>query len=209
VEIFDEEAAISIRPGSLEYRKLPSWKKPVLGHLAKISLVQMPYIGPLDASKAMGIRIGRAAQTFEVGELVIAPVRIVDAEPLLSFLKGVFEGIGSRYRIQRRSYSRKVRKVPVRLQDLYQLVRDRLREPIIVFEPEGDLVAKRVNEIKELFNDPKVKRINVLVGAREGIPRGIYRYATMVLDLSPGVTISTDFAASSAIIALITAILMD
>ena len=48
----------------------------------------------------------------------------------------------------------------------------------------------------------KGKRTNFLIGSREGIPTGIYRFANLVVDLCPGVTIATDSAISSAMIAL-------
>ena len=204
IEIIGEYALISILPGSEEHRKLRPGKKPVISYLRKISLVQMPYLGPLDAAYNMGVRIGREAQTFEVRELVIAPIGLVPADQLSTFIRGVYEGIESRFKIQKKTYGRDVRKVPVYVQDLYQLVRDRFKEPIIVFEPEGEPVVKVKNKIKEIFEEKRNKRINILVGSRVGIPSGIYRFATLILDIAPGVTISTDLAAASAITALIT-----
>jgi len=206
VEIFQDEATISIYPGAEEYKKMKPGKRPVIDILSKMSIVQMPYLGPLDAAKTMGVRIGREVQTFEVRELVISPIGLVDACQLKTFLEGVFEGIESRYRIQIKSYARKVRKVPVYVQDLYQLVRSRFNEPIIVFEPEGDYIAHKRKELKEMLFNRKIKRINILVGSREGIPSGLYRFADLVLDICPGVTISTDYAAASAIMAILTVI---
>ena len=204
VEIIGNIALISILKGAKEYKKLRPGKEPVVKYLRKIALIQMPYLGPLDASYNMGVRIGREAQTFEVKELVIAPIGSIPADQLLTFLKGVYEGIESRYNIQKKTYARKVNKIPVYVQDLYQVVRDRFKEPIIVFEPEGEPVIKMKSKIKEIFNNPKVKRINILIGSRVGIPVGIYRFADLILDIAPGVTISTDLAAASAITALIT-----
>ena len=204
VEIIGNIALISILKGVEEYKKLRPGKEPIVKYLRKIALIQMPYLGPLDASYNMGIRIGREAQTFEVKELVIAPIGSIPANQLLMFLKGVYEGIESRYNIQKKTYARKVNRIPVYVQDLYQVVRDRFKEPIIVFEPEGEPVIKMKDKIKEIFNNPKVKRINILIGSRVGIPVGIYRFADLILDIAPGVTISTDLAAASAITALIT-----
>ncbi|MEM1878576.1 MAG: SPOUT family RNA methylase [Desulfurococcaceae archaeon] len=48
------------------------------------------------------------------------------------------------------------------------------------------------------------KKVHVTVGAREGVPTGIFRYANFVLDVAPGVVISTDYALASALIALAT-----
>jgi len=200
VEIIADRAFISFYPGSMEWRKMKPGKYPLYKLFQKVSIIQMPYLGPLDACRTMGVRIGREVQNFEVGELVVAPIGLVDALQLKTFLEGVFEGIESRYQIQRKSYGRKVRRVPVYIQDLYQLVRSRRDEPIIVFEPEGDYVSKKAKEVLELFK--KGKRVNMLFGSREGIPEGVYRFANLVLDIAPGITLSTEYAASSALIAV-------
>ncbi len=206
IEILKDIALIAVESGSEELKKLRPGKKSVVEYLRKIAVIQMPYLGPLDAVKVMGIRIGREVQTFEVKELVIAPIGAVKAEELKTFIDGVFEGIKSRYEIQKRSYGRKVWKVPVYIQDLHQLVRERFRkEPIIVLEPEGEPLPKIKSELASILLG-KYRRINVLIGAREGIPLGLYRFANLVIDICPGVTISTDYAAASALIAFSTII---
>lgn len=202
VEIIGDIALISFYPGSLEWKKMRPGKNPVTRLFRKISIVQMPYLGPLDACRNMGIRIGREVQNFEVRELVVAPAGIVDARQLNEFLSGVFEGIESRFQVQVKSYHRKVSRVPVYLQDIHQLVRDRRDEPIIVMEPEGEHVARVADELWNLVR--KSKRVNILVGSREGVPLGIYRHADLVVDIAPGITLSTDYAAASALIALAT-----
>ena len=202
VEILGDMALIAFYPGSAEWRKMRPGKAPVTRLFEKISIVQMPYLGPLDACRNMGVRIGREVQNFEVKELVVAPTGVVDARQLSEFLLGVFEGIESRYEIQARSYHRRVRRVPVYIQDLHQLVRSRMREPIIVMEPEGEHVSRVTEDLWGLFK--RGRRVNVLIGSREGIPVGVYRYADLVVDVAPGVTISTDYAAASALIALAT-----
>ena len=204
VEILGKEAYLSIVPGSFEWRKLGPGKKPIYRLMRRIRVVQMPYLGPLEASYKMGVRVGREVQNFEVKELVVAPAGRVDAAPLAEFLRGVFEGIESRYSIQRRSYHRKPWKVPVYLQDIHQFVRDRMNEVIIVLEPEGEPVSKVRDKLVELFKRPGT--INILAGAREGIPLGIYRFADLVVDIAPGITLSTEYAVSSALIAFITAL---
>ncbi len=202
VEILGDEAFISIYPGSFEWKKMRPGKNPVVKLFRKISVAQMPYLGPLEACKNMGIRIGREVQNFEVKELVVAPVGAVEALQLAEFLRGVFEGIESRFEIQRRSYHRRPWKVPVYVQDLHQLVRSRWREPIIVMEPEGEHISKVAGDLWRMFRSSR--RINILVGAREGIPLGIYRHADLVVDIAPGVTLSTDYAAAGALIAIAT-----
>lgn len=200
IEIIGDKAYIAVYPGTEEYKKITPHKKPILRILRRMSIVQLPYLGSEEASKTMGVRIGRAIQTFEVGELVIALIGSVDAKQLRDFIDGIYEGIRTRYEVQRRVYGREVHKVPVLVQDLFQLVRERSNEVIIVFEPEGDYIGSISEKLKSLLLSGK--RINVLVGSREGIPKGVFRFASAIVDLCPGVTIATDFAASSAIIAL-------
>ncbi|HID72760.1 TPA: RNA-binding protein, partial [Candidatus Micrarchaeota archaeon] len=201
VEIVGNRAFIAVRPGSEEYRKMRPGKVPLYKLFRRLSVVHMPYLGPTDAAYKMGERVGRELQTFEVGELVIAPIGLVKADELQVFVKGVLDGIESRYAVQVRSYGRAVHKVRVYIQDLYQLVRDRSNEVIIVFEPEGAPVSKVTEELYELIVK-KGRRVNLLFGSREGIPVGIYRFADIVVDVAPGITIATDYAAASALIAI-------
>ena len=205
IEIIGDEALLTVLPGSFELHKITPEKKPLYSFFRKISVIQMPYLGPKDSIEIMGRRIGREVQNFEVRELVIAPIGIIDAEQLLLFIKSVFEGIRSRYEIQVKSYARKPYKVPVYIQDLHQLVRSRSNEVIIVFEPEGRYITDVVDELEELVLRRK-KRVNLLFGSREGIPIGIYRYADLVIDIAPGITLSTDYAAAAGLIALATAL---
>ncbi len=200
VEIIADRALIAFYPGSREWRKMRPGKYPLYRLFRRISVVQMPYLGPLDACKTMGVRVGREVQNFEVGELVVAPIGLIDALQLKTFLDGVFEGIESRYEIQRRSYGREAWRVPVRLQDLYQLVRSRRREVIIVFEPEGEPISRIADKLYSLLRSGR--RVNLLFGSREGIPEGVYRFADLVVDVAPGITLSTEYAAAAALIAI-------
>ena len=201
VEIVHDKAYICIYPGKKEWKKMRPGKYPLYKIFRRFAIVQMPYLGPLDACRTMGMRIGREVQNFEVRELVIAPIGVADALQLKTFLDGVFEGIESRYEVQRKSYGRDVHKVKVYVQDLYQLVRDRRNEVIIVFEPEGEYVSKVADKLYKLIRGSK-GRINLLFGSREGIPQGVYRFADLVLDIAPGVTLSTEYAAAAALIAI-------
>jgi tRNA acetyltransferase TAN1 len=115
VEIIQDKAYISILPGSFEYHKYAPEKKDVSRIFRKIAIIQMPFLGPIDSIREMGKRIGREVQNFEVRELVISPVGLVEAYPLSEFIRSVIDGIESRYRVQTRSYSRKPWKVPVYL----------------------------------------------------------------------------------------------
>ncbi|MCX8205170.1 MAG: SPOUT family RNA methylase [Candidatus Nezhaarchaeota archaeon] len=205
VEVLGGRALIGTFNGSEIHRKLGPGKHPVLPYLRRVSLVQMPYLGPAQAAREIGVRVGREAQTFEVGELVVAFIGCVDAAELKSFLDGVFEGVRSRFEVQRRVYGREVHKVPVYVQDLYQLVRERRGEPLVVFEPEGEPLPKVADKLSDLFLKRR-SRVSLLIGAREGVPSGIYRFADLVVDLCPGVTIATDLAAASALIAVAIAV---
>ncbi len=202
VEIIQDKAYIAVVPGSKEYKKMRPGKYPVYKFFRKLSIIQMPYLGPEEASYKMGERIGRAAQTFEVRELVIALSGRVKAEELMSFLRGVYDGIESRYKIQVKSYGRDVHRVPVFIQDIHQIVRERSGDVIIVFEPEGEAISKLGDKLYDLLKSRR--RINLFFGSREGIPVGIYRFADLIIDIAPGVTISTEYAMTSALIALST-----
>jgi tRNA acetyltransferase TAN1 len=200
VEIIDKHAYMGVVDGNLFPKKKSREKIEIRNFFQKVSIVQMPYLGKSPAPKEMGTRIGREAQTFEVGELIISPVGACRADELREFLEGVHQGIESRYQIQKRVYSHRPRRVEVYVQNLYELVRERRDENIIVFEPEGRPVSKISGEMARMVI--KGKRTNFLIGSREGIPTGIYRFADLVVDLCPGVTIATDSAISSAMIAL-------
>lgn len=203
IEIIKDEALISLLDGKDVWKKMTPLKKPMYKLFRRISVIHEPYLGPLDACKTMGIRVGREAQTFEIGELVIAPKGPVNALELKTFIEGVIEGVNSRYEVQAKAYGRDVHKVKVIVQDMYQVIRDRTNEVLIVLEPEGKPVSQCVNELKNLILKSG-KRINLFIGAREGIPLGIYRFANLVLDIAPGITISTDYALASALIAIAT-----
>ena len=201
VEIIGDKAYISITEGSIEWRKTYPGKPSVIRMLSLITVAQVPYTGDLRAARKVGERIGRAAQTFELRELVIAPFKPVGALELAEFIRGVLEGVKSRYEIQVRAYGRKVRRVEVLVQDLYQFVRDRRGEVLIVTSTRGKPVSELMHSIRRLFE--RGERVNVLIGAREGLPTGIFRYADLVVDVAPGITLATDVALTSCVTALI------
>ncbi|MEN3047548.1 MAG: SPOUT family RNA methylase [Candidatus Caldarchaeales archaeon] len=200
IEVVGDRTAIAVLEGSSEHRKMAPTKRSSWRFFNRVSVVQMPYLGTVEGAREVGRRIGRFVQAFEVGELVVAPVGAVDARELSAFLDAVFEGISSRLEVQKRSYGRPAREVRVLVQDLYQLVLERRHEPILVFEPEGREIYGALPEVAEAV--AKAKRINVLLGSREGIPKGVFRTATAVFDLCPDVTLPTELAAPAALIAL-------
>jgi tRNA acetyltransferase TAN1 len=203
IEIIDENAYLTMYPGSLILRKYHD-KRMLYNYTRKISVIQMPYIAEPNVSYKMGVRVGREVQNFEIRELIIAPIGLVKGLPLAKFIEGVEEGIESRYKIQKKSYSRSPHKVRVKVQDLYQVVRSRRDEPLIVLEPEGNYVTLEKEFLANVFM--RSKRINILAGSREGIPIGIYRLASRVIDIAPGITLSTEFAVVSGLIAIMTTV---
>ncbi|MEM1873496.1 MAG: SPOUT family RNA methylase [Acidilobaceae archaeon] len=208
VNIIGGRAYLSVLKGSEFYKKTGRGKKPLYKFFWRLSLAHEPYLGPLDAAKLMGARVGRAVQSFEVGELVVAPVGAVDAEPLAYFISGVLEGVESRFEVQKRSYGRQVRRVSVRVQDMHQFVRSRVGEPLVIFEPEGEPFSRVSGELAELLLRAfrSGRRVNLMVGARSGVPTGLFRFADYVVDLAPGIVLSTELAASSALTAIASAI---
>jgi len=204
VEIVFDRAGLAILDGKSEWRKMTHGKRPSTRFFKKISVVQMPYLGSEAAAKEIGARIGRAVQAYEVKELVIAPNQIVDGFELAAFIQGIKEGIESRYQIQRKSYGRSIERVRVRVQDLYQLVRERRKETIIVFEPEGLQLRDAAEKLKKMISESS--KINFLFGSREGIPKGVYRVADLVIDLAPGITLPTELAAPAGLTAIYTAL---
>jgi len=201
IEIINDEAAIGILDGTDVWKKMKPSKQEIRTFFSKASVIQMPYLGDMKSANSMGSRIGRAVQMFEVGEFVIGIMGACNAKQLGWFMDGVFEGIDSRYQIQRRTYAHKPRRVKVLIQDLHQLIRDRRAEPKIVFEPEGERFSKAADQIATLFLE-RDERINLLFGSREGIPKGLFRFADLIVDLCPGITLSTEYAASSALIGI-------
>jgi len=196
IQIIQDYAYISIVSGKEIIRKMKPYKFPMYKLFRRFVVAHEPYLGPEDASYTMGVRIGREVQTYEVGELVIAPIGSVDAYSMYHFLRGLFEGIESRYDIQRKSYGREVHKVKVSIQDMYQFIRSHMGEPIIIFEPEGEPISKLANEVSEFIvkSVKSGKKIYMMIGAREGIPTSLFRYASYILDIAPGIVISTDYA---------------
>ncbi|HIP58471.1 MAG TPA: hypothetical protein EYH00_04110 [Archaeoglobus profundus] len=203
VEIIGDTAYIGVIDGKEERKKYTPEKIDSRKLLEKISIVQIPYLEDISAAKEMGERIGRAAQSFEVKELIIAPFGYVDAFELEAFLRGVRKGRWTRLEIQKKAYSREVREVPVYVQDLYQTARDKRRKNnvLIVTDPTG----KQIVDVKdELKKDLKyAKEIVVFIGSRQGVPKGVFRLADYVIDLAPYITFATEQAIPATLIALI------
>ncbi len=203
VEIIGDIACLSVLdPKEVELKKMKG-KIDVRGIIRKISIAQEPYLGPIESIRELGRRIGRIVQSYEIPEYIVAPYEPVRAYEIAQLVLAIDEGIRSRLEVERKAYHKEVRKTNVMLYDMYQLVYMRSNEPIIVFEPEGEPISKVVDELKKLF---KKKRVNLLLGARKGVPLGIYRYADLVVDIAPGITLSTEVALAASIEAVIEAV---
>lgn len=206
VQIVQDWAYLSLVPGSEFPKKMGPGKYPMYRVFRKFTVAHEPYLGPPDAAYVMGTRIGREVQVFEVGKLYVAPIGPVEAQPLFHFLRGLFEGANSRYELQKRSYGREVHRTQIYVQDMYQFVRSRMGKPLIVFEPEGEPVSRIAGELAEFIVKTvrKGEEVNLMVGAREGVPTGVFRYADFVVDVAPGIVLSTEYALSAALVALAT-----
>lgn len=201
VEIIGDRAYISVLPGE-EYRKYTPNKIDARKLFRKLTVVQMPYWGDYKACRKFGEKIGRAAQAFEVKELIIAPKEKMDAFELMEFLKGVKIGQESRYKIQREAYPWKVEKVPVSVWDLYQVVRDKRRNKrlLIITDPKGPTLAEVKEELARDMHH--AREVVVFIGSREGIPRGVFRFADYVVDLAPYMTFATEHGIPATLVSL-------
>ncbi len=202
IEIINEDCYIGVLSGEELKRKYVPGKTDVSKLLRKIVIVQLPYLEA--GAKELGERIGRAAQSFEIKELVIAPCGKVNAFELLQFLKGIAIGVKARCEVQERIYPRKVHKIDVSLQSMYEVFREkaeRKKSLVIITDPLGEEIAKVKNELKRdlLWKD----EIVIFIGAREGLPKGVFRKADYVIDLAPYITFATELAIPASITALI------
>ncbi len=203
VEIIADVACVAVtKPDVIELKKMKG-KVDVRYIIRKMSVAQEPYLGPIEGVREIGRRIGRIIQSYEVPEYIVAPFEPVRAYELAELIFSIDEGIRSRLEVERRAYHKAVRRSNVLVYDMYQLVYMRSTEPIIVFEPEGEPISKVKDELKELF---KKRRVTLLLGARKGVPLGIYRYADIVVDVAPGITLSTEVALAASIEAIIEAV---
>ena len=202
IEIINEDCYIGVISGEEFKRKYIAGKADIHKLLKKIVVVQLPYLEA--GAKEIGERIGRAAQSYEIKELVVAPCGRVNAFELAQFLRGISAGVKARYEVQERIYPRKVRKVSVTLQSMYEVFRDkseRKKSLVIVTDPLGDEMAKVKERLKRdlLWKDEVV----IFIGSREGLPKGLFRKADYVIDLAPYITFATELAIPAAITALI------
>jgi len=197
VNILQNTAFISIINGKEFYKKRSPDKPELHKIFRRFIVVQEPYLGDKEATYKMGVRLGRSLQNYEIGDYYIGLIEPVDAEKLSWYINGLEEGINSRYSIQVKSYGREVVKTKIHVYDMYSLTRLYHQNPIIILEPEGKYIANVEKELKELLT--KKKRPVFLLGSRHGVPSGLYRYANLIIDITPGITLSTEYALPTAL----------
>jgi len=97
VEIIGPKTYISVLQGKIEQRKD---KAGTVGSKVakKMSIIQLAYLDDSAASNSMGHRIGRAAQTFGIQELILVIHEKTVAVDLLRFADGVIKGRETRYK---------------------------------------------------------------------------------------------------------------
>ncbi len=195
VNIIDDKAYITILPGDAFYKKMTPGKKSLRQYYHKIIIAQEPYVGPPEASRKMGERIGRILQSYEVGQYIVAPIGPVEAAALKNFLQGLLDGVESRHRIQEKAYGKKTYRTKIVVQDMYAVARQYHEHPLIILEPEGQPVSKTACSLTEKLGSKK--KPVFLLGSRTGVPSGLYRFADLIIDIAPGITLSTETAVSS------------
>ncbi|NOZ81824.1 MAG: hypothetical protein GXO63_01610 [Candidatus Micrarchaeota archaeon] len=200
VEIINQKAFVSALPGNKIMKKYKH-KESVTSFLRKIKVVQMPYLNP--GAYEMGLRIGRAAQSFEISEVIVGLYQKHPAKDIIEFTAGILRGVRTRYHIQKKTYTRAVETVKISIDDIYRVFMDasaRKRAFVIVTDPIGTDFRKVSDELSE--NVKKADEIYVFIGAREGIPKGIIRKSEYVVDLSPGLTFATELGITASVIFL-------
>ena len=198
VEIIQRRALLCGIKGQLEQRKSLAGDtgRRVAGRTA---VVQLPYLYHSDISTSMGHRIGRAAQAFGIKELIIGLEEMVGATDLMRFIEGLTKGRKTRFDKAKTIEEGKVRRVPIHVTDLYQLVRQRAQEPIVITSALGRPLDQCAPTVRQLY---KNKRVNVFIGSRQGIPKGVGRYADAVVNLFPGQTYATENGIPAALVGL-------
>ncbi|NKB70462.1 MAG: hypothetical protein GKR89_25615 [Candidatus Latescibacteria bacterium] len=198
VEIIQRRAFICAFQGQVEQRK--SFAGDIGRRVADhTSIIQLPYLYHSDVSTSMGHRIGRAAQAFGVKELIIGLEEMVGATDLMRFIEGLTKGRKTRYDKAKNIKEGRLKRVPIHVTDLYQLVRQRAEEPMIITSALGQPLDQAAPTIRELY---KKKRVNIFIGSRQGIPKGVSRYADAVVNLFPGQTYATENGIPAALVGM-------
>ena len=204
VDIIRETAYLSVLPGKRGIEKPGG-----LAHriAAKISIVQLFYPNESELTETMGHRIGRAAQAFGVKELVLAHSCETEAEDFARFCQGACKGRETRLKKVQRIRGERTREVPIKVADLFQIVRHKRNEPIIIASAFGEAVSACYPRVADLFSS--APNVHLLIGARRGIPKGLFRFADVIVNLAPGMTFATEHGIPSAVTGLIACVQFD
>lgn len=202
VEVIEDRVGIGVLPGEAIRRK---WldKPETQAMTSKVTLVQRLYEASPKGVERIGAAVGRSAQAFEVRRLVVVVDQPADARTLTAFLEAVEDGIASRHRVQRDASERKVRRVPVQVHELHQMVRmaHERNAVSVMTDPRGPPLVKVAADVGQDLRE--AKRIYVFHGSDRGLPPGSFAPADHVVDLAPKVTYGTDQAITASIIGLL------
>ena len=164
---------------------------------AKLGVVQLLYADRPAISESMGHRIGRAAQAFSIRELILAYAGEAEADHVASFCRGACKGRDSRLNKVRRIRGESSRQVPIKVADLYQTVRRLRSHPMIVTSAAGKPIVECRDEIRQLLTESS--RLYLFIGSRQGVPRGVFRDANLLVNLAPGLTFATEHGIPAAV----------
>ena len=204
VEIIRETAYLAVIAGKRARERPGGFAHRIAG---KVSVVQMFYENESELTEAMGHRIGRAAQAFGVKELVLAHSIGTEAEDFARFCLGASKGRQTRLKKVRRIHGHRTRKVPIRVADIFQVARHRQGEPMVIASAFGEPVSDCCDRAAQLFSGSPT--VNLFIGARKGLPKGLHRFADLIIDLTPGMTFATEHGIPAAVTGLISCVQFD
>ncbi len=197
VEIIGDEAYLSIVEPEYAGMKKLKGKSRIDSLFRKLIVIQEPYLGPKKSVEELGKRIGRIIQSYGVKEYYLGLIEPVNAIELANLIRAIEEGATSRYRQALKTEGKKD-KTEIKVFDVYHLIGAKSnKEIVVIFEPEG----KSFEEVEEDLGRAiaKAKRVKVFLGSRKGVPMGLYRFADFVVDIAPGVVLSTETALAAAL----------
>jgi tRNA acetyltransferase TAN1 len=203
VEIINDWTGIGVMPGEDIHKKYVG--KPDSRRLTKkTTIVQRLYRSKHPrGTNRVGASLGRSAQAFQVGRLVVGMEQPAEAEDLDRFVEALQDGIGSRHEVQKGTYEHSTDRVPVEVADLHQMARRASGSGALVIatDPRGVRPAEVSDELGDQLRE--ADEIYVFNGSNEALPTGLFSQADHVLDLAPSITYGTDQAIAAALVALV------
>jgi len=197
VEIVGDEAYLAIVEPEYAGMKKMKGKTSLEKLYSKVRVVQEPYLGPFKAVNELGRRVGRILQSYGVREYYVGLIEPVEGIALAEFIRSVHEGAASRHK-QRLKADGRSREVEIKVFDIYHIVGSKSnKEVVIIFEPEGKSFEEVVQSLGEAIK--KAKRVTLVLGSRKGVPMGLYKFADFVVDIAPGIVLSTETALAAAL----------